>query len=308
MFLFGMYPSADQKGSNMIHDTYNGTAHRPRLVDTTLREGQQAARVYFTKEQRREMLLLLGQTGVDEIEIGYAAKDANLLELTNEARSCAPSSRIAVWCRALPNDIAIALSAKPDVISVSVPVSDLHIEMRLRKSRQWVLDQIASMGALVSQTDPSVVASLGLEDATRADRAFLREAAAAAERAGFRRIRIADTVGIGNPQSISNIVSDLRLHVSMEIGVHMHNDFGMATANAICALQTGADWADVSVLGVGERSGIARLEEVVGYLHILGNRDEYNMKALGKLTNLMADAGQDTISKRHPIVGSAIFE
>ncbi|MDR3708274.1 MAG: hypothetical protein P4L33_08230 [Capsulimonadaceae bacterium] len=280
--------------------------HLPRLVDCTLREGQQAAGVYFNSEQRRLLLRLLGSVGVDEIEIGYSARDAEIAGQIAEARDLAPSARIAVWCRALAGDIEIALAGRPDVVSVSAPVSDLHIEHRLRKSRSWVLERVGQLGRILSTRN--VYASLGLEDATRAQPEFVVEVAQAAEAAGFARVRIADTVGIGTPASIALLVEMLKARVSVDIGIHAHNDFGMGAANALTALHAGAKWADVSVLGVGERAGIASLEEVVGFMNLRLHRREYDLRPLATLAALMADVTGDPLSKRRPIVGKAIFE
>ncbi|MCK5233152.1 MAG: hypothetical protein KAR13_22975, partial [Desulfobulbaceae bacterium] len=93
----------------------------------------------------------------------------------------------------------------------------------------------------------------------------------------------------------------------LEIGVHTHNDFGMATANAIAALEAGADWADVTVLGLGERAGNARLEEITGYLALNSKKRTYNLQYLKNLCREVARAANNKISPRHPVVGEQIF-
>ena len=165
----------------------------------------------------------------------------------------------------------MAAEARPDIVSVCLPVSDLHIERRLRRTRDWILRRVAEIGAVLRTL--GLRGSLGLEDATRAEPDFVERAASVAEASGFERVRFADTVGIGTPLSIARMVAAVREAVSIEIAVHAHNDFRMATATAIPALQSGADWVDVSALGTGERVGIARLEELAAYLSELCARN-----------------------------------
>ncbi|HEY3329846.1 MAG TPA: hypothetical protein VGK19_07490 [Capsulimonadaceae bacterium] len=279
---------------------------KPKLIDVTLREGSQAADVYFTSRQRRAILKGLAAVGIDEIEVGAVAKDADMVGMVAEARTLAPKARVAVWCRALCPDIELAMACEPDVISVSLPVSDLHLEKKMGRCRDWAIRQIDHVARLV-RLSGDIYLSLGLEDATRADPQFLDELVCMAHAAGFDRIRIADTIGTATPATVFNTVRRVLDRFPVSLGAHMHNDFGMATANAITALNAGAEWADVSVGGVGERAGIARLEELAGYLVLQQASRTYDLSELASLAAIVAEASGDTVAKRQPIIGDAIF-
>ena len=278
--------------------------HVKGLVDSTLREGSQTVGVAFTLEQKVAIARYLVRIGVEEVEVGVASPlDRDLPDLVARCRKEAGISRLSLWCRCREEDIACALRLAPDVLSLSVPVSDLHIAAKLNLGRaavaKMVAESIAKARAVVGYV------SLGLEDATRAEPGFLREIIAVACENGVDRIRIADTVGVATPGSIAALVRELR-PFAVEIGVHMHNDFGMATANAIAALEAGAQWADVTVLGLGERAGNSRLEEVAGYLALQGTRP-YATTLFPELAHLAADCAGRTIEPHQPVIGAGIF-
>lgn len=144
--------------------------------------------------------------------------------------------------------------------------------------------------------------SVGFEDASRAEHGFLLELASAAVAAGAKRVRLADTVRVATPELMASLVRMIRQIPRVEIGVHTHNDFGMATANAVAALGAGADWADVAVLGLGERAGSARSEEVVGYLVLAAKEERYRLSELNGLCRLVAEVARHPIGAHHPAV------
>lgn len=280
------------------------------LVDTTLREGAQAPTRYLTARQQADVVRGLARIGVGEIELGHAVAERHygsgaLPELLRIAAEEAPEAGRAVWCRAKDADIRAAAELGPEVVSFALPVSDRHLTGRLGKSRAWALDQV---GHLVDVARSAGVAwvSIGLEDASRAEPAFLRDVAEAAGWAGADRVRVADTVGIATPQQVTSLVTEVRRVYGGEIGVHLHNDFGMATAGAIAALTAGADWADVSVLGLGERSGISRLEEVCGWL-ALQSGQRYDLRAVRELAERVAGWVGRPIAVDAPLLGRDIF-
>jgi homocitrate synthase NifV len=276
------------------------------IIDSTLREGEQTVGVLFSLQQKLDIVRRLSNIGVEEIEIGTVSSfDNDLHKLTGLGRRIKNLPQLAVWCRCHAGDIAIAASLQPDVLSLSIPVSDIHIEKKLGRNREWVLKTLSASIIQARELGIKKV-SLGLEDATRADPLFLDEVVKTAEKSGADRIRLADTVGIAGPTEIVTLVTHIKQSTRMEIGVHMHNDFGMATANSLAALESGADWADSTVLGLGERAGNARLEELVGYLSLRRNRD-YRTNELPELCRYVAHAADKTILPDHPIIGSRIF-
>ena len=276
------------------------------IIDSTLREGAQMAGVYFSLEQRLEIIRRLARVGVEEIELGCAMMSPGMPEFVAAARSLAPNARLALWCRATVADVRLSAASRPDVITIALPVSDIHIIRRLGKMHRWVIELIDT---LVEEARLCHVPSIafGLEDATRADPGFLAAVLRRACRAGVHRVRLADTLGIASPRMMTWLVKSVRKQVAMQIGVHTHNDFGMATANAIAALDAGADWVDATILGIGERAGCARLEEIAGYLALRKQMDRYDTPALVEACNAVARFTNISIAPFHPIVGRQIF-
>ena len=275
------------------------------LVDATLREGEQAAYVYFEPKQKLHIIDLLTRIGIEEIELGIAVKNPEIKELFHQARK-QTSARLSLWCRCLPADIDETLALEPDIIAMSVPVSDIHIEHKLKKSRQWVLETVYKSINYIRRRHDLYI-SLGLEDASRAALEFVKEVCKVAQEAGANRIRFADTLGVLSPLEMSSIVKELKACCTLDIGVHTHNDFGMATANAISALQAGADFVDVTACGLGERAGNAALEEIVAFLAKRMGRKHYQLSLLRPLCHYVADAARVPISPKKPIVGEEIF-
>lgn len=281
-----------------------------RLVDTTLREGDQACVRYLPPERVETLLEGLARAGVQEVEVGSVVADQTLdagdvAGRIAWARAIDPNVRVAVWARARPEDIAAAGRLRPDVVSVAVPVSDLHLTARLHVSREWALAQPARITAQARAAGLATV-SVGLEDATRADIEFVAQMARAAARAGVDRLRVADTVGVATPAIMADLVAVVHEEFPGEIGVHAHDDFGMATANTLTALHSGAEWADVSLLGLGERAGIARTEEVAGWL-TLREGAWFDLPLLARMCRDLAGWVGQPRPLRDPIVGEQIF-
>jgi len=274
------------------------------LIDSTLREGEQTVGVHFSAAQKSEICPLLCRVGIEEIELGVATRlDPGLPGLVQACRRL--PVRIALWARCRPDDIDFAASLRPDVLSLSIPVSELHLRKKLGRDREWALAAVRD-GVRQARTLGIPFVSLGLEDATRAEPDFVDKVVAVAAAAGANRIRIADTVGVANPLEISALVRRVQDLVPLAIGVHTHNDFGMASANAIAALEAGAQWADVTVLGLGERAGNARLEELTAYLTVRRGRS-YRLEALAPLSSLVARAAGRAVAPQQPVVGADIF-
>ena len=278
-----------------------------RIIDTTLREGEQTPGVLFTLAQKRTILDGLAAIGVAEIEIGIASPlISDLDSLIRHSRNSHPTQRLSLWSRCRRDDIAVARRLKPDILSLSMPVSDLHLVQRLGKDRTWARRQMGMAIDLALDYDLRV--SVGFEDASRAEPEFLQEMATLAEQSGAERLRLADTVGICSPARMSRMVENVRMTVTnCQLAVHTHNDFGMATANAVAALEAGATWADGTILGLGERAGCARLEELVGYLAIAGETGGLAPARLRGLAEYVAAITANPIEPARPIIGRRIF-
>ncbi len=280
------------------------------LVDTTLREGAQAPVAYLSPGQQRALLAHVLRIGVEEVELGHAVAEsayrpgplAGLLELAARLR---PQVRRAVWCRARADDVEAAAALGPDVVSFALPVSDLHLTARLRKDRAWALGEVGRLAAVARAAGVAYL-SVGLEDATRADPGFVVDVAAAAADAGVDRVRVADTVGVAEPGELARLVEQVRTRFGGEVGVHAHDDFGMATAGAVAALAAGADWADVSLTGLGERAGISRTEEVVGWL-VARRGADYDLRSAREAARCLATWVGRPVPSHAPVIGSEVF-
>ena len=276
------------------------------IIDTTLREGEQSAGVYFDLAEKLHIIDLLDKAGIDEIEVGVAVRNSEVRELFKRVKEQAIAPKLSLWCRCLAGDIEETLSLSPDIIAMSISVSDIHIKNKLGKDRKWVLARICE-SIKQAKDKASCYLSLGLEDASRAEFDFVEEVCFVGEREGIDRIRFADTLGIMDPITMFDTIKRLRSLLTVDIGVHTHNDFGMATANAISALAAGADFADVTVNGLGERAGNAALEEVVAFLVKRKGIARYNLTFLSSLSDYVANISRIPVSPKKPVVGKDIF-
>lgn len=278
------------------------------IIDSTLREGEQCYGVYFTPEEKEELIVRLGRLGVDEIEIGVQGQE-DLNDLLQLASRVAPNVACSVWCRSRDEDV-VAAAQHGCRINMGLPVSEDHARQRLGLELGDIPVLATKMVTLAKQSGAPYV-SLGLEDVSRAAPETILEVAAAALDAGAARIRLSDSVGLLDPGRMALLVElcveSLGDRPGWSLGVHCHNDFGMAMGNASTALATGASWADASVLGIGERAGITRLEELASWLALQRGKTSYNLGELRGLCAMVAEAADLPPSRLHPIVGRDVF-
>jgi homocitrate synthase NifV len=275
------------------------------LLDATLREGAQSPDARLTRRRQLAILRGLSAVGVEEAEIGCAARDLDLRGLVRSARRVAPGLRLSVWCRGLPADLAIGAASGADVVHASLPVSHLHLTRRLGKDEAWLLEQIPRAADAARRAGARSIA-LGLEDATRADPSLLATACARAREAGFDRLRLADTVATASPARLAALVKLALAAYAGPVGVHCHDDFGLATGNAVAAIEAGAAWADGCLLGGGERAGTARTEAMCAWLTIHGGQT-YRLDRLPDLCRRASAAIGRKVPQHAPIVGEAIW-
>jgi len=275
------------------------------LLDATLREGAQSPAARLTRPRQLAILRGLAAVGVAEAEIGCAARDHDLAGLVRSARRIAPGLRLSVWCRGLPADLALGAASGADVVHASLPVSRLHLVERLGKDEAWLLEQIPRAAEAARRAGARAVA-LGFEDATRADPELLDAACRRAREAGFDRVRLADTVSVASPVRMVALLRLARTAFAGPVGVHCHDDFGLATGNAVAALEAGAAWADGCLLGGGERVGTARTEALCAWLAVHGGQP-YQLERLPALCRRAALALGRRIPEHAPVVGAAIW-
>jgi homocitrate synthase NifV len=225
------------------------------ILDSTLRDGEQSPGASFTREQKLKIASLLDEAGVHQIEAGVPAvsdfEKATIIKIIENRKKAI----ISVWARLVVSDVEHAIDCKPDLIHISVPVSYSHIYAKLKKNKNWVMNQLYACLELVQRS--GIPASIGLEDSFRSDVSFMLSVARVLVELGVKRIRLSDTVGIASPTNCREVVGTVMdaLEGKAEMGFHAHNDLGMAVANTVEAMKAGCTYADSTITGIGERAG-----------------------------------------------------
>ncbi|WP_321480323.1 pyruvate carboxyltransferase [uncultured Bacteroides sp.] len=273
------------------------------IIDTTLRDGEQAAGVVFSLEEKLKIAAMLDEAGVPELEIGTPAISPQERENIKVLVHSGFSFDTLAWCRAMCSDIDEAAATGAKGVHISFPVSSIHLHA-LGKNELWVMKRMGEVLKYASGLFHNV--TVGAQDASRAGFPFLVDFVGQAMCCGASRVRIADTVGIMNPFSVSKLFIRLQKeypHVPFEF--HGHNDLGMATANTFTALCSGASAASVTVNGLGERSGNAVLEEVVMALSLSGHKGcGIHTECLSELSAFVREASGRVLSDMKPITGT----
>lgn len=277
------------------------------IDDTTLRDGEQTAGVVFSKRDKIMIASMLDSIGVQELECGIPAMGKEEREGIKALVNLGLNARLITWNRAVIPDIQSSIDCGISAVDISLSVSDIMIQNKIRKSREWVKEQLRI--ALGFAKQHGLYVSVGGEDASRADMGFLAELMRIAVEMGGDRFRFCDTLGIMDPFSMYDRVRALREAVpELPIEVHTHNDFGMATANTIAGIRAGASFANTTVNGLGERAGNAALEEVVmGLKHASGIDTGIATHRFRELSLFVAKASHRTLPPWKAVVGESVF-
>jgi (R)-citramalate synthase len=278
-----------------------------RILDTTLRDGEQTPGVSLTPENKLRIAQRLDDLGVDVIEAGFAAVSEGELEAVKLIAKAGLKAEICSASRGTKGDIDAVAKSGADSIHLIIPVSDLHIEAKLKKTRAQVLKIAEDMVKYAK--DSGLIVELSAEDATRADRTYLKKVFKAGIEAGADRVVACDTVGVLTPERSYEFYGDLRKSLDVPVvSVHCHNDFGMAVANTVAGLRAGANQFHGTINGLGERAGNASLEEVVVTLRNLYKlKLDVKMEQLYGISQLVSRLTGVYVQPNKAIVGENAF-
>ena len=252
---------------------------RVRIFDTTLRDGEQSPGCSMNLPEKVRLARQLEELGVDIIEAGFPiASDGDFAAVKAVAAQCR-SVTVAALCRTSEQDVsraAEALKGAPHPrIHTFVATSDIHLEYKLKKSRQEVLDMTRDAVRLARSYAEEV--EFSAEDATRSDVNYLCDMFSVAVEEGATILNVPDTVGYTLPGEFTQLIRTVRARVVGErdditISVHCHNDLGLAVANSLAAVEAGARQIECTINGIGERAGNASLEEIAMTMRVRGDR------------------------------------
>jgi isopropylmalate/homocitrate/citramalate synthase len=275
------------------------------LYDTTLRDGEQSVGVVLDPEQKLEIARLLDELGVDRIEAGFprvSADDARAVRLIAEA-----GLRAEVWgfARAVQADVEALVELGVRACVIESPVSDLKLAA-YGVDREEMLRRIRTAVSFAA-ADGITVAYFGV-DGTRATTDFLRAAYATAIDAGATEAVVVDTIGVATPEAAAYLVGQVSDWVGVPVHWHGHNDFGLATAAAIAAVQAGATWVHGTINGMGERAGNASLGEVALALEALyGIRTSLRLDRVREVSARVRELAGYELEPWKPLVGETLF-
>lgn len=282
------------------------TEEKITIVDTTLRDGEQTAGIVFANKEKERIARMLDEVGVDQIECGIPTMGGDEEKAIKNIVKAGLKASIMAWNRVVISDIEKSISCGVDAVAISISTSDIHIKHKLRTSREWVLENMIKAVEFAKKN--GVYISVNAEDASRSDMDFLVQFATEAKKAGANRVRYCDTVGILDPFTTYENIKTLKERVGIDIEMHTHNDFGMATANTLAGIKAGATHAGVTVIGLGERAGNAAMEEVVMGLKYLWDYDlGFKTEMFRDLAEYVSLASGRELPAWKSIVGSNMF-
>jgi 2-isopropylmalate synthase len=294
---------------NYYANQYNAIGIKPKkihILDSTLREGEQHPGVTFSNKQRIQIAWMLDYFGVDQIEISPVVSSDHK-EATKTIIKQGLKADIVAHVRALKEDIDVAIDCGAVWMATYLGMSDIHLKDKLRISREEALRR--AVEAVEYAKSHGLKMRFTMEDASRAEPAFLIKMCKAIEEVGVDRISIPDTVGIMRPIGMFNLVKSVREQIKTPLDVHCHNDIGLALANAFAGCDGGADQIHTTIDGIGERTGIPALAETaVALTYLYKSPNNFRLDMLMDLSRLIEQYTDIKPYDSKPIVGSTAYK
>ena len=294
---------------NHYAEEYNAVEKEPkriRILDSTLREGEQHPGVSFTIKQRIQIAWMLDYFGVDQIEISPIISNDHAVA-TKTIIKQGLSADIVAHGRALKEDIDVSLKCDATWVAAYLGISDIHLKDKLRISRDEALNRAVKTVEYAKSHGLKI--RFTVEDGCRADPQFLIKVCKAIEEAGVDRISLPDTVGVLRPIGMYNFVKRVRSEVNVPLDAHVHNDIGFALANAFAACDAGADQIHTTIDGIGERTGIPSLAETaVALAYLYKSPNDFRLDMLVDLSRLIEQYTTIRPYDSKPIVGESAYK
>ncbi len=277
-----------------------------RIFDTTLRDGEQTPGVSLTFEDKIEIARLLDKLGVDAIEAGFPSSSEGEKKVVKEISKAGLNAEIVALSRGTKSDIDAAIECDVDTVHFFISTSEVQMKYALGMTPEQVLE--ATKQSIEYIKKHGLTCEFSPMDATRSNIKFLKQACQTAQNAGMDRLNVPDTVGVMIPRSMGNLIEELKTAVSVPISIHCHDDFGLAVANSLAAVEAGAAQVHCTINGLGERAGNASLEEVVMALNVIYKyKTGINTKLLYSTSRMVSTLTGIPVQANKAIVGENAF-
>jgi 2-isopropylmalate synthase len=279
---------------------------RIKILDTTLRDGEQTPNVALSSEDKLKIAQALDELGVDIIEAGFPINSEGEADAVKKIAGAGLRAEVCALCRATKDDIDAALRCDVDSVHIFLATSKVHLEKKLKITQDEARDKAEA--AVRYAKDHGLIAEFSCEDGTRTSLEFLNVVHKAVEDAGVDRIDIPDTVGVMTPTAMTQFVAEIRRNTKVPLAVHCHDDFGLSVANSLAGVLGGAEEVHATVNGLGERAGNAALEEIVLGLQAFYNvKTNINTRKLAFVSRLVSQLTAIPVPPNKAIVGENAF-
>ncbi|KAJ7083475.1 HMGL-like-domain-containing protein [Mycena epipterygia] len=278
------------------------------IIESTLREGEQFANAFFDTETKIVIAKALDAFGVEYIELTSPVASEQSRADCEAICKLGLKAKILTHIRCNMDDARVAVETGVDGVNVVMGTSSFLREFSHGKDMAYITQ--AAIEVITFVKSRGIEIRFSSEDSFRSDLVDLLSIYQTVDRIGVHRVGVADTVGCANPRQVYELVHTLRGVVGCDIEVHLHNDTGMAIANAYTALEAGATHIDTSVLGIGERNGITPLGGLIACLYAANPeaiKSKYNLPMLREIEDLVAGAVEVKIPFMNPITGDSAF-
>jgi len=282
----------------------------PRKVlfwDETMRDGEQTPGVTFSPEEKLKIATVLSEMGVDIMDVGIPVVSREEARGVKLVANAGLDASILAACRAVRKDVEACIECDADEVSIFIACSDLHLKYKLKMTREQVLE------AAVRECEYAKAHGVGVtfvtEDTFRADFEYVVKLYNAAIDAGATRVVLSDTIGYTTPTMMQWFIGRVRERFKpAQLSVHCHNDFGLAVANTLAALEAGVEVPHTCVNGLGERSGNASFEELVMALEVLyGYETGIEVSRIAEVSRLVEQLSGIPIAVNKAVVGYNSF-